>query len=463
MMHDAQGLELTTNIPLAAEKYDAALRALLEYGLNISDLVKEALAADPDFAMGLVLRGTLFMSINNKAMLPAAQKALGKAQSLAAACSSREQSHVTALGHWIDGDLEAAARCWEEILLRHPLDMLALKLVTGNYFWRGDKRNLADTPARILPAWAPDSAGYGYILGMIAFGREECGDYAEAERLGREAVERNRKDFWATHAVAHVMEMQCRTTDGIQWLAPRAQDWRGGNNFVYHLWWHLALFHLERDEVNTVLRLYDEEIRKEPSDFYLDVQNAASLLWRLELRGFSAGGRWAELAEKAAQRVDDLALPFTDLHFLMALLRDGREALVETMLRAMREYAQGREGTLAPVMARVHLPVAQALRAFAAGEFSEAAALLEPVLEQLYRAGGSHAQRDVIVQTAIEAALRGERLPLARRLLSERVGEKTENPWAWQQYGEVLGSLGETGAASEATKQAQSLRAAASV
>src|SRR3546814_9970920 len=28
-----------------------------------------------------------------------------------------------------------------------------------------------------------------------------------------------------------------------------------------HNWWHLALYHLERDETETVLRLYDEGVR----------------------------------------------------------------------------------------------------------------------------------------------------------------------------------------------------------
>ena len=56
---------------------------------------------------------------------------------------------------------------------------------------------------------------YGKVLGMSAFALEECGAYEEAERRGRRAVEIDPTDIWATHAVAHVMEMTGRQRDGI--------------------------------------------------------------------------------------------------------------------------------------------------------------------------------------------------------------------------------------------------------
>ena len=53
---------------------------------------------------------------------------------------------------------------------------------------------------------------YGYLLGMGAFGLEEVGEYAEAEKMGRRAVEIEPRDGWAVHAVAHVMQMQGAAT-----------------------------------------------------------------------------------------------------------------------------------------------------------------------------------------------------------------------------------------------------------
>ena len=63
-----------------------------------------------------------------------------------------------------------------------------------------------------------DLPGYGNVLGMLAFGLEECGDYAEAEKAGRRSVEISPEDLWGIHAVAHVLEMQGRLADGAAWL-----------------------------------------------------------------------------------------------------------------------------------------------------------------------------------------------------------------------------------------------------
>ena len=55
------------------------------------------------------------------------------------------------------------------------------------------------------------------------------------------------------HAVAHVMEMQGRFTEGSAWLAHWQADWTDGNGFQGHLGWHHALFALEALEPATPL------------------------------------------------------------------------------------------------------------------------------------------------------------------------------------------------------------------
>ena len=55
---------------------------------------------------------------------------------------------------------------------------------------------------------------------MIAFGQEECGDYASAEKTGKEALGMNRQDAWATHALAHVYEMTGQYDQGIRYHPP---------------------------------------------------------------------------------------------------------------------------------------------------------------------------------------------------------------------------------------------------
>ena len=178
------------------------------------------------------------------------------------------------------------------------------------------------------------SAGYGTVLSCHCFALEECGDYAAAEPSGRAAIAIDPGDIWGTHAVAHIMEMQGRHAEGIAWLDELERHWQGGNNLLHHLWWHRALFHLERREFDAVLELYDERFRNLASpltqaqpDLYIDVQNAASMLFRLERLGIDVGARWNEIADKAEARIGDCLSAFTLPHWMMALAATGREAV----------------------------------------------------------------------------------------------------------------------------------------
>src|SRR5512144_528473 len=140
-------------------------------------------------------------------------------------------------------------------------------------------------------------AGLPAVLGMHAFGLEETGDYARAERQGRKGVELEPRDGWAQHAVAHVMEMQGRQREGIAWMRAEPQAWAHDSFFGVHNWWHLALYHLDLDEIDEVLALFDGPIFGKRSTVVLDLIDASALLWRLDLRGIDVGNRWGSVAD----------------------------------------------------------------------------------------------------------------------------------------------------------------------
>lgn len=455
MYRDARGLDLTTTSEEAATQYNAAVDHYFAYRTDVNDLTKATLAADPAFTMGHVLRGYLMMQFGTAGMAPAARKFLGAAEERAAGATRRERMHVEALRAWTGGRLDEADRHFEHILDENPHDLLAVRMAHYNYFWLGDRENLRRVAERVLPEWDPTIPGYGYLLGMAAFGREECGAYREAEATGRRAIELNPGDHWATHAVAHVMEMEGRHRDGIEWLDGLKAHWEGCNNFTNHLWWHRAMYHWELEQYDTVLDLYDHRFRKDPSDFYLDIQNAVSMLWRLELRGFDVGRRWEELAEKSRLHLNDLQLPFSDMHYVMALLRAGDRAGARCIIEAMREYGQ-QDTTYAPIVKAVSLPVAEGMASFTDGRFGETVDRLLPLQGELHRAGGSHAQRDVVTLTLIEAALRAERHELALALLDERTRARPTSPGSWQAFARALAATNDP-AANQARATAEKL------
>ena len=64
---------------------------------------------------------------------------------------------------------------------------------TQTYFWLGNGTELRNGPARVLESWDESLPGYGYVLGMFAFGLEECGQYQQAERAGRRRHDDSRR------------------------------------------------------------------------------------------------------------------------------------------------------------------------------------------------------------------------------------------------------------------------------
>jgi hypothetical protein len=434
MHHDIHGLPISTSAEGAAA-FDRALLGYLKYRADAGQRLGDALAADGEFALAHCLKGYFAMLSYKQANVAIAQNAAQNAHRLGAKATPREQAHAAALGAWIAGDLDRMLGIWEQILADHPLDVLAFRLAHFNNFWLGRAGEMRASVERVKPKWSRELTGYGTILSCHCFSLEECGDYAVAERSGRAAIEIDGGDVWGTHAVAHIMEMQGRHAEGIAWLDELERNWEGGNNLVHHLWWHRALFHLERREIDAVLDLYDRRFRNLASaltvaqpDLYIDVQNAASMLFRLELLGIDVGDRWTEIADKAEARIGDCLSAFTLPHWMMALAAPGREEAARRMLDGMRAFGAG-EGTVARIVRDVASPVCEAVVAHRKRDYRHAVDLMRPVLGEMYRLGGSHAQQDVLFQLFADAAVKADcaddvRLIVKRagRDLSDRVG-----------------------------------------
>lgn len=460
---DARGLPVTAASAEAVRHFDGVMDAYLHFARDTGAHLKQALGADPEFALAHCTKGYFFQLFCNRALDAKARQSLDTARSLSRKneLTPREALHVHALACWIAGDLTGAAACWDSILMAHPRDILALKLVTYIRFYLGESPQMRDSVARVRHAWDEAVPGYAAVLGMHAFGLEETGDYDSAEREGRRAVQLDPEDLWAVHAVAHVLEMRDRRREGAAWLENSTRHFGRGNNFVYHLWWHLALFYLELEDFDRVLTLYDERVRSDTkSDEYLDICNAASLLWRLQERGVEVGDRFIELGEKSAARIGDQLMVFTDAHFVLSLAGAGNADPLAEMLRSMRDSAGSPGVTESMISAEIGLSLCEAVAAWYESLYERVVDRLMPVRYRIQRIGGSHAQRDLFWQMLIAACLRCGRLKEARALLCERTALKPKNVWSWRRYADALEAAGESSSAAEAKKKAEALLAA---
>jgi tetratricopeptide (TPR) repeat protein len=435
-------------IPMTAQS-DRTRQALAaatgEYLAWIGDplaTLTAAVEAEPDFAFGHALIGALRVLSGEPGRSDAVQAALKAAKQNEAKLSPWECAHIAAFEAWADGQIRRGVAIWEEILIDHPRDIWALRFAHDTYFFLGDAGNLRDSIARVLPEWPEDHAHYGYLLGMHAFGLEEVGDFRGAEVKGRRAVEINPKDTWAIHAVAHVLEMEGRTIEGIGWYQDLKAHWTPAVGLAVHQWWHLALYLIERGRLDEALALYDDDIRAAKSGALLDIVDAAALLWRLKLAGVNIGDRWQELAPHWYAHIDDHVLVFNDVHIALVAGLAGDRAAEAKLDQSLSSYVAGSKGTNRDIAAEVGRNLLRGLAAFSAQQFEKTIELLLPLRYQIRRIGGSNAQRDLFNQTLIAAAIGADRLPLARALLAERVALKPNSRTARKLYDEVLEKLG---------------------
>ncbi len=457
---DARGVPTSSENQASLDILEVALMDNLAIRGDPVATIDKALAADPGFVMGHCFHAQMQLLAMEKSRLPDAARAIEMAEALTGNANDRERGHIAAVRAWLRGDLEGAVLHWENLLIQHPRDLLALFSAHMTDFYLGDSMQLRDRAARVLRAWDESVPGYGFVLGLYSFGLEEAGDYGHAEDLGREAVEINPKDVYAIHSVAHVMEMQGRQRDGIDWMTNRETDWAPDTNFAIHLWWHLALYHLDLGRIDKVLDIYDNQIRQKSSDISLEELDAAAMLWRLNLMGIDVGDRWNELADKWEPSAEDTLYAFNDMHAMMTFAGGGRDMAAARLLGAAASYVTERGGTNAKMTREVGIPVCRALLAFSRGDYKTTVDLLSAVRYKSFVFGGSYAQRDVINLTLIEAAIRAKRYNLAHALLAERTALKPTSPLTWKTMARVLDGLNDVSGAQKCWGKADQLLAA---
>ncbi|MCV0440546.1 MAG: tetratricopeptide repeat protein [Hydrogenophaga sp.] len=426
MITDIQGHALSGASQGAATAYEQAVAAFQIYRGDPMTRLDEAIAAAPAFAMAHLLKAHLLALATEPGAVAMAREVLGAVRQ-GMALDEREASHAAAIELVLQGEWTQAALALDRHGMQHPFDVVALQAGHLIDFYRGNARNLRDRIARVLPHWSSDMPAHSIVLGMHAFGLEECGDYARAEAVAREALAGQPLDSWAHHAVAHVMEMQGRAQDGIGWMRAREPQWSGEDNFFkVHNAWHGALCHLELGQAAEVLALYDGLIRAGRSAVVLDMVDASALLWRLHLSGVDVGDRWVELAQAWDAHADGVLYPFNDWHAVMAYLGADRPRDVQRLRDAMRGAGGATE--VARWAADTGADLIEGFVAHWQGDHDTAVQRLYRARPIANRFGGSHAQRDIIDWTLTESALRGGQRGMAEALAHERLALRPHSP-----------------------------------
>ena len=419
MRKDVRGYPIDTDSDAAAASFDMAVARFFEFRMDTPEHADAAIEADPECAMAQMLKGYMLCGAQSRKLRPVIAGHIAEAEKKAG-LDARAQGWLAGLKALYANDLPAAATAFSAHLIAFPRDLFILKqMQQQSLFWRGKSLELRDSMLRVRQAWEEGVPGVAHYWGLLAFGYEEAGQYEEAERYGRRCVDLAPDDIWGIHSVAHVLEMQGRHQDGIDWVHHPADAWDDRAPLARHVWWHKALFHWDSGDYEGALDLFDRSVYPEATAAYIDLQNGASLLWRLEMAGVNVGDRWEALGGQAEVTLDDQMLAFTDTHVAAALARTGRGEALARHRQVLAERSDG-SGYAASLAADVTLPLADAVAAYFNGDYDRACDQFLALREDWPRVGGSHAQRDLYAQALIDAAVKAGRNDLATALLAER-------------------------------------------
>ena len=427
---DCRGVPISTASNTCLNAYEDALTAFNTYCGDPALIIDKVLTDHPDFVMGHILRCHVHASLWQRSAIPEVRARLNVLNDYTHISNERERCHIAALWNWTVGNWKGMRSHLTKILSDYPRDLLALQVCHLLDFFHGDRKNLRDRIAYALSSWSKNDNGISFIHGMYAFGLEECGEYRSSEENGRKALEIRSDNCWARHAVAHVMEMECRQQEGIEFMRESEKSWSQHNNiFSHHNWWHTALFLIDQGQMTEVLNIYDAAIAPDLDSKQFLLADAVSLLWRLYLIGEDVGNRWEIIADAYENSGEAGFYAFNDMHAMLAYTVCGRESAIQNLIYDVQKVVQ--ESSSNALMERlVGLPAIEAIASFGQGDYAQCSKLVFSLLNHAHVFGGSHAQRDLLNLTLIEAAIRDQNKKMVSILLRERRKTRPSCPFS---------------------------------
>ena len=415
MTEDMYGLPVTNATEASMEGINDFIHGFIAFESKATNVMGAAAHA-PDCCLINTYTAMLWMLLEAPIAPQKALPFLLKAESTMDTSTLREQMMTRAIRAWIDGDIPTCISICEEILIKHPRDMVALKLGQYHTFNAGDFPSMLRLALKVMPA--ADDIPYAH--GMVAFGYEECHLLDDAEISARRAMELRHDEPWAHHALAHIFLTRGQTAEGAAFLESVADTWGNLNSFMHsHNWWHLALFYISAGREADAVSAYDTHVWGLAKDYSQDQVGAASLLARMEFAGINVGDRWADVASHIAKRGPDTVSPFLTLQYLYALGRTDRGE-AEVLLEAIEQRAEDESQFDHLVWRDVAIWAAHGIAAHAAGDWDDAIRFLGKALPRMAECGGSHAQRDLFEQIHLDALMQSGQASKAQQVLEMR-------------------------------------------
>lgn len=414
MTPDALG-NLVSGTPEAIRLLDDAVDRSLRHDGGVADAARAAAAADPTFALPHAVRAL--------ADPASASVALASARRLAASRATEfERSAIGFLGLLVEQGMWAAQQAGLDHAAAHPRDLLGVGLV-ATIVERSTRTDVHDAVRAVYEPSRRVLGEHPYLLCMLGFVDQEEGRFVEAGEMARRALDAQPTSVTGAHLVSHVNLETANHHEGLTWLDGFRAGMDPRGDYVHHLGWHAALHTLALgDGPSTLARL--AALSGPECDAFRHVVDNGTLLMRCRLCGLvdrgddPTDGRAGAVPDDWLTRVPSMYVGF---HAAVGLA-------VQERADDLRRLAHQAVAMPTPGTADLLAPLAAALADYVDGETARSADALDALRPTMYRWGGSRAQREVVEDVLIDAAIRGARHEIAVRVLTER-SERRPNRW----------------------------------
>lgn len=389
MESDRYGLPLSTASRKAAQAYREGIDLHLSGYPGAEERLRQALAEDEGFALAHAALARLQQLYSR---MTEARASLARARALGG--SPREMAHVAILGFLLEGQPGQALKALLEHLEEYPRDALLLSLALGAFGLYGFSGR-ADCDAARLALCRKLAPRYGddwWFLTHLGWSHTEAGKLGAGQSITQRALELRRENAHGAHAMAHFFAEADEPEDAVAFLDDWMPGYDPGGVLHSHLHWHRTLWRLQAGDLETACEDFIHPAKTSAPPL-IALTDAASLLWRLSLRGKECA--WEEVRRYAAERFPATGPHFVEWHRAMAAAGAKDLEAIDRQLAALPEMPPG----------AVLRDACAAFRAFAAGDYAAVVALLEPRVSDFARMGGSGAQRAVLLET-LQAARR---------------------------------------------------------
>ncbi|QSR26578.1 pyridine nucleotide-disulfide oxidoreductase [Nocardioides aromaticivorans] len=407
---DSYGYPLTTSRP-AADAYVDGVRDLLRLRSGAAARFATAIALDPTFALG---HATLALLGHEMCVQVDVRARLADARLHAQRATERERSHVHAVDRHLQGDPGPLVAH----LASYPRDAVLLSVAMPTIAFAG-VTDLPEQAWRIVEAAAPAYGDDAWINGLMAFVRQEQRRFDDAMDLACRSLAVEPSGGHAAHARAHAHYETGDHAAGLAWMDSWVLGDGAATDSLTHFSWHAALHELSLGDVAAVRRRYDEQLQPRHAVGCRALVDTGSLLFRWAL---TPGGAVVPPLDEVVALTGTAVLEqpstaFLGMHAAVTLLAVDDAAGLDRLAR----WCDGHDGA---THREVVAPLARALRLMAGGRWSEGADRLATLAPQVWRLGGSDAQREIVEEARIAALLRAGRYDEARRLLDERLDRR---------------------------------------